>query len=191
MSHDDNAAHTEADTERDFQEKCRRMVQNEVSCCLSSLVATLANGAYCLPSKRHGMTDGADELGALAEQAAELCAPIDDWESAAYDAGWRKSEDGWRKPKSFGHLQHPGPIEALCNVEDIDPYEREVYEHWAVSNWLAEALQRQGERVDTDFAGLNVWARTTTGQAIYIDGVIRDVMRQLEADVAADKAARS
>jgi len=38
----------------------------------------------------------------------------------------------------------------------IDPYEWEIYEHWAVSQWLADKLIAQDERVDTDFAGLNI-----------------------------------
>ena len=32
--------------------------------------------------------------------------------------------------------------------------------------------------MDTDFAGLNVWARTTTGQAISIDAVIEAIAKE-------------
>lgn len=57
-----------------------------------------------------------------------------------------------------------------------DPVEdKEVYEFWAVSEWLAERLIEHGEKVDTDFAALNIWARTTTGQAIHMDYCIKRI----------------
>ena len=56
--------------------------------------------------------------------------------------------------------------------------ELEVFEHWAVSTWLAEKLEAKGEKVDRDFAGLNVWARTTTGQAIALDSVIEAIVSE-------------
>lgn len=59
------------------------------------------------------------------------------------------------------------------------------YAHWAVSTWLAEKLQAQGERVDTDFAGLNIWARTTTGQAISMDGCIKRIYAEMTSSVGA------
>ena len=40
---------------------------------------------------------------------------------------------------------------------------------------LARQLSEAGEKVDTDFAGLTVWARTCTGQAICIDSVIEAI----------------
>src|SRR5258707_13415197 len=95
-----------------------QMVQQEVSCCLSSLIFTLANG------DAHPGTD----LSLLCDQALELISPVPDWE---------------------------------------------VYEHWAVSPWLASKLAAQGEKVNMDFANLNVWARTTTGQQISGDSVIQ------------------
>jgi hypothetical protein len=55
--------------------------------------------------------------------------------------------------------------------------EREVLEHWIVSDWLAERLAQRGETVDQDFAGLTIWGRTTTGQPIECDDVIIDVAR--------------
>lgn len=36
------------------------------------------------------------------------------------------------------------------------------------------------EKVDTDFAGLCIWARTTTGQAIWMDPVIRKIFNEAE-----------
>jgi hypothetical protein len=69
----------------------------------------------------------------------------------------------------------------LCKSEGIDPYQREVFEHWLVSDWLADKLEAHGEKVDRDFAGMTVWARTTTGQAIYADYVIEQIATELNA----------
>lgn len=68
-----------------------------------------------------------------------------------------------------------GTWEDLCQEFDIEPYDREVYEHWIVSDWFARRLAEKGEKVDTDFAGLTVWARTCTGQSISLDGVVQDI----------------
>jgi hypothetical protein len=58
-----------------------------------------------------------------------------------------------------------------------------VFEHWAVSEWLAGKLEEQGERVDRDFAGLCVWARTTSGQSISMDGVIERIAAEMHREV--------
>jgi hypothetical protein len=73
----------------------------------------------------------------------------------------------------------------LCDEQGIEPYEWEIFEHWSVSQWLADKLIEQGERVDTDFAGMCVWGRTTTGQAISMDSVIRRIVEKLYAAEAA------
>ena len=155
------------------------LVRREVYYCVSSLVSTLANGAYALPSKRHGLTDGADELGALSEQAMELVRPIDDWEEAAREAGWIEQDGEWL---DLGDPTDPicaDSAQDACDKDGIEPYEREVFEHWIVSDWLADKLAEKGEKVDKDFAGMTIWARTTTGQGIASDWVIEAICADL------------
>lgn len=67
--------------------------------------------------------------------------------------------------------------EAVCSVDgiDADDYRREPYEHWIVDWWLARKLQERGEIVVELYRGVHVWGRCTTGQAILLDGVIRDI----------------
>ena len=55
--------------------------------------------------------------------------------------------------------------------------EVEVYEYWAVSGWLAEKLTERGEIVIDNYP--HVWGRQTTGQAITLDGVIRNIAKYL------------
>lgn len=157
----------EADTR---QRQAARLVDREVQCCMSSLVSTLAKGAH--------FNMVAADLSELAEKAFELAAPVLDYESAAREAGftlrtfgavervYRSNKDG-SYPTSSARCWHNA-----CEDHDIDAHELEVYEHWAVSTWLADKLEAKGERVDRAFAGMTVWARTTTGQAISMDAVI-------------------
>lgn len=62
----------------------------------------------------------------------------------------------------------------VCDEYGLDPETHEVYEHWLVSSWLARKLEAEGEVVG-EFAGLTIWGRTTTGQAICMDGVIETI----------------
>lgn len=165
-----------------------QIVAAEVHYCVSSLVSTLAEGTtHMLPLR--------DEPPCvLAYQAMELCSPIDDWEEAAIQAGWKQN----RLEYHHGELINPGPrwwyrgrrpvygdidtripeaatAQEACEQDGIEPYQREVFEHWIVSDWLAEQLAERGEKVDTDFAGMTVWARTTTGQGIASDSVIEAI----------------
>ena len=52
--------------------------------------------------------------------------------------------------------------------------EEEIFEWWLVSPYLARELKEQGE-VIIDALGCHWWGRTTSGQAIYMDGVIQKI----------------
>lgn len=155
-----------------------QLVNREVNCCLSFLVSTLASGggAYVPEPKR-----GAYNLAELCDQAEALAAPIDDWEEAALQAGWCESD--------AGTIYHPTVEDVyetwadVCAEQDIDPVERESLEFWSVSPWLARKLEAAGEKVDHDFAGLTVWARTTSGQGIAMDSVIVAIYNEMMASV--------
>jgi hypothetical protein len=149
-----------------------QMIQSEVLCCMSSLVWSL-NSDY-------GTQRGSSAMEALTEQAFELAAPIDDWEEAAIEAGWMHDQSHISHPNACYKHDHGETFGAsdwreACETDGLDPYQREVFEHWAVTDWFADKLEAAGEKVDKDFAGLCIWARTTTGQAIYADAVIERI----------------
>jgi hypothetical protein len=152
------------------------LVSREVHYCVSSLVSTLASGCGTI-NHAQGNTD----VDSVLEQALELCSPIADYENAALDAGWLAHGAGLVRHEEHGiyDLTDACAWENLCNEYDIEPYEREIYEHWIVSDWLADKLAERGEKVDKDFCGLTVWARTTTGQGIAQDSVIDDIVREV------------
>lgn len=152
-----------------------QMVQQEVMCCMSHLVATLAYGCGS-----GGATKG--DLADLCEQAHELSYPVPDYEEAATQAGWEPYTDKFgvacwsaKSDDSDTPFTFAGTAEQLCIEHELEPYDREVFEHWAVTQWLADKLVEAGEKVDTDFGGLNVWARTCSGQGIASDGVIERI----------------
>lgn len=160
----------------DYQRRVNRFIQTEVLCNVSQLVAIVASGSMNVKETT--------ELSPLCEQAAELCAPVLDYKEAAIQAGWsgpfaNAAGDVYftqtTDPQKAAYEDDCTSWADLCETHSIDPYEWEIYEHYAVSAWLAEKLEAEGERINRDFAGLNVWGRTTTGQSISIDGVICDI----------------
>jgi hypothetical protein len=155
-----------------------QLVAREVHYCVSSLVSTLASGYGAVDGSRGAKAHG--DLSDATEQAMELCSPILDYEDAARDAGFERSDAGHliRYPTDRD-AETADSWEEACEIAEVEPYEREVYEHWIVSDWLADHLAKRGEKVDKDFCGLTVWARTTTGQAIANDYVIDDILREL------------
>lgn len=148
------------------------LVQREVFYCVSPLVSTLAQGI-----------DNEGELGTVAWQALDLASPIDDWEEAAIQEGWYRTNPigatYWRNdaPDRDGYAYLTA--QEACEAFGIEPYQREVFEHWIVSDWLADKLAEKGEKVDKDFAGMTIWARTTTGQGIASDSVIEAICAEL------------
>jgi len=153
-----------------------QLVAREVHYCVSFLVSTLAGGLG-------GIDHDRDDLLALTEAAMELCSPIDDWEEAARQAGWNGRTIEGTFWNSFDNevLDNCETYQDVCEECDIEPYQREVFEHWIVSDWLADRLAEKGEKVDKEFAGMTVWARTTSGQGIASDSVIEAICAEINA----------
>lgn len=67
-------------------------------------------------------------------------------------------------------------IEELENEQD-NP--QEVYEWWEVTSWFAEKLKAHNEVVISDYGYGGYWGRCTTGQAIWLDGIIMEIADEL------------
>src|SRR5687768_1740 len=105
-----------------------QIVSAEVHYCVSSLVSTIMN-AY----------DTADEAAnALAYQAIELASPIDDWEEAAIQQGWRSLPDTdngivWTRDEQQNDIDnedgppHVDTAQEACEFDHVEPYQREVF----------------------------------------------------------------
>ena len=95
--------------------------------------------------------------------------------------GWELADSPTFYNTETGETSEADGWEELASEQDIEPYEWEAFEHWLVSDWLANKLAERGYTVREVF-GLTIWARGTTGQAIYIDGVIEDIVAELNSD---------
>ena len=59
-------------------------------------------------------------------------------------------------------------------VVDIYPFIGDVMEWWLIDSWLAERLKRENQVIIEEY-GCHWWGRTTSGQAVYMDGVIQKI----------------
>jgi len=57
---------------------------------------------------------------------------------------------------------------------DEEEQPQDIMEWWLVSDWLKDALLKKGEPIIDNELG-KWWGRTTSGQAIYMDGVIKNI----------------
>lgn len=97
-----------------------------------------------------------------------------------------------RLEKMFGHFEAEGNTEAaesvraeIEKIENLESEPQEIFEWWIVSDWLKDELLKRGEPIlESDEYWLNLWGRTTSGQAISMDGVIRQIMKDLHGDVS-------
>ena len=69
-------------------------------------------------------------------------------------------------------LEIEDEIDDLRREED-EP--QEIYEWWSVSSYLVKKLEEWGEPVIPDY---NLWGRTCTGQAIFLDSVIGYICKE-------------
>ena len=65
-------------------------------------------------------------------------------------------------------------LDSLQNFNDSS----EVLEWWLVTPYMAELLKEKGEVILAAY-GCCWWGRTTSGQALYMDGVIQEIAEQM------------
>ena len=97
-----------------------------------------------------------------------LLAPLDQ----AYGTDFRHNDLSELCEQAFEVF---APVLVEMESDEDEPYERQVFEAWSISNWLGDELEKRGERVTRDLANHNVWSRCTTGQAIALDHVIEQI----------------
>ena len=163
---------TAQETESKNQRICQQLVHREVMHCCSNMVYELGQNEKYMDDIR------------------ELCTG-QNWEDAAWDEGWQAVEDphcvlGYKFiKKNEENDEEPNETSdvetwpELCEEQNIEPYDVEVFEHWAVTNWFAGKLKSHGEIVGELF-DFTIWGRCTTGQAISMDGIIREIANEME-----------
>jgi len=82
-------------------------------------------------------------------------------------------------------IGHEEVIETMCtyrnDYEDDggEPELIEALEFWIVMPWFGDKLKKRGEIVNKDFLGFCIWGRTTSGQAISLDWVVQDILKDI------------
>ena len=69
--------------------------------------------------------------------------------------------------------------EEAAEALGIEPYESEALEHWAVSTWIGEKLEKRDEMIGELF-DITIWGRTCSGQAIALDSVWWEIAYEME-----------
>ena len=160
------------------QEICRKLVAREVIYNVSELI-------YELSQKNEFMDELMDLM--IKEDYTE---PVDwyiDSEMSVREAmewllNYNTDMPGYGNAK--GQLKafladDEDAMDEFVMDHNIEPERIEVYEHYIVTEWFAEKLKGKGEIVG-EFLGMTIWGRTCTGQAIYIDGVTREIASDME-----------
>ena len=139
---------------------------------------------YCVSSLVYELSKKAEEFGDYTDDIYDAFRGMPDFEECARDNGWNQAKNGafhsgTGKETEFSDA---GTWEELCEEEclNTDDYESEIFEHWIVSDYLADKLEASGHRVLRDFFGMTIWCRPTTGQAILLDGVISQIAEDME-----------
>lgn len=168
----------------EYQRAVSDFVSREIVCCLSMVISETAKHAECFPDYEDDLYGAFETEPDYSEAAREYARqmPLEDFRD------WYESERGgaWYEDDSISdYFDDEDEAREFCEWAqiDVDDYRREVYEHWAVSSFLADDLEERGEKIIRDFMGFNaVWCRTTTGQAIAMDSIICDCWDAMQGD---------
>lgn len=71
--------------------------------------------------------------------------------------------------------EHGIECEDECETEP-----QKIYEYWIVTDWFANKLREHGEPIADNWHGLTVWGRGCSGQSIILDGVVRNIYKEIE-----------
>ena len=172
----------EREMDGDYQKDVETLVQREVYYCVSGLVLHLIeinidDNSELVP------VCWRDDYEEPAEWFIENGMDLDDMVEyiANQDYSLHDPEDMEKCRKQTKNIAR-GDWQDFCDDFRIDPHQIEAYEHWIVSDWLADKLEAMGEMVLKDFHGLTIWGRCTTGQAIHMDGVICRIYNELHEE---------
>ncbi|WMU08095.1 hypothetical protein vBCtySFA67_00077 [Clostridium phage vB_CtyS-FA67] len=132
-----------------IQDKSAELVQNEVFTSQTNLVECLLNeGIFDYGEIKNPCTDNSEKIAELIDR--QISCDIED-------------------PK-YSELE-----DKINDLEAEQEEPRDIFEWWAVSDWLARKLEEAGEPILVNAYG-TWWGRTCCGQAIKMDNVIQCIV---------------
>lgn len=163
----------EDDADNPFDESdCDNMYKKYCPICESSCgfqeisVGDLEDGDF---KKENGYINDTDEWGD--GYACPVCGLL--YESA------QQARECCDEDEFVYKCENCGKIYNQDEYDYLDERCEEVYEWWAVTNWLGEKLKQHGCIVIDSF-GKSYWGRQTTGQSISLDGRIIGIATDME-----------
>lgn len=140
------------------------------------------------PAHKHGEAndfdywDVLDEAGGARDVDERFSLGIDfDAEDDDDEAVWAHLSDAQKEELiaeyRAAHTEEADSWKDACEKDRLEPDYIEVYEYWLCEDYFARLLAEQGEQV-IQFADMTIWCRTTTGQAICLDEVIRRILKE-------------
>lgn len=130
---------------------------------------------YEEPARDHIADMDRDDLLDLLESYDVDLPGVDEGDDES-DQGGKLTDDELRKMLIAAI---DGDWQDFCELENIDPHDVEIYEHWAVTSWLKRRLGECGEVVG-ELLDFDVWGRSCTGQAIAMDYVIARIAAEMQ-----------
>lgn len=83
----------------------------------------------------------------------------------------------------IAHIEESNQWSEVGEYLSLDPETIEALQHWLVSDWLAERLERIGALISQDVLGFNIWGRTDCGQSLEMNSDLRKVAELVERDL--------
>jgi hypothetical protein len=180
------------------QDICRQLVAREVHCHIGGLMDDLieAKGPEYLDDNftnlyriRETLSDGAEWEGNDEDRAQKIAALKDELDEVNIAAGdiedqIRESTDTAARAtlqatlekteKQADHIQ-----DDIDTLKAAESQPQEVFEWWAVSEYLADQLKAKGEVIG-EIGRTHIWGRCAAGQAILLDGAIGQIAEDME-----------
>lgn len=175
---------TEGDIEIINQRICAKFVADEVIACVSDMVE-LTYGED-LTNKYAVNYEDVRNLSRYPEYYGEY-AKFEGGAECDKEEEIERLEDLWESIKMLGHYEGDDDLETIESCIDSEIHElntlgledAEIFEWWIVTSWLGRKLEEKGYPVVERSMGW-LWGRTTTGQSISIDYVIRQICQDME-----------
>ncbi len=102
------------------------------------------------------------------QNAREMCALF----SKHINNDFQSSQSNYNKEDAFKNA---------CEEYNLRWDYSPILEHWSVDSRFAELLEAQGAVIAEDVMGLTIWGRTTSGQSVALDHVVREAFADSSA----------
>lgn len=172
---------TEGDIEIINQRICAKFVADEVIACVSDMVEI--NYGEDIPNKYSVDHEDVSNLYRYPEYYGTY-AKFEGGGDYARDEEIERLTQLQEEKRSEGiYILSADQVEKIADEIDdlkrLELEEAEIFEWWIVTSWLGRKLEEKGYPVVERSMGW-LWGRTTTGQSISIDYVIREICQDME-----------